>query len=62
MGYITLEEDKSTVEALLTELYNVKGQFTGSLFTGFALKREMKKECTMDELVKLFIACDKVSR
>lgn len=59
-GHIRLEEDDSTVEAMLTEIYGVENAITGSVFTTFALKHDFEKETLMSTLLKLFIASDKV--
>ncbi|KAF2445513.1 hypothetical protein P171DRAFT_443167 [Karstenula rhodostoma CBS 690.94] len=58
-GSIHLQEDATTVEALLMEIYGVQNQFTGSVFTTFALEPAIKKEATMSTLLSLFVAADK---
>ncbi|KAJ4347173.1 SAS complex subunit [Didymosphaeria variabile] len=58
-GCIQLEEDATTVEALLMEIYGVQNTNTGSVFTTFALEPTIKKEATMNTLLSLFVAADK---
>jgi histone acetyltransferase HTATIP len=57
---ISLPESVETVCTMLQELYNVYNPTTGSIFTNFALRREIEKEFVMKNLLELFIACDKV--
>jgi histone acetyltransferase HTATIP len=45
---------------MLQELYNVYNPTTGSIFTNFALRRQIEKESVMKNLLELFVACDKV--
>ncbi|KAL1595264.1 hypothetical protein SLS60_009954 [Paraconiothyrium brasiliense] len=59
-GCIQLEEDATTVEALLMEIYGVQNTNTGSVFTTFALEPTIKKEATMTTLLLLFVAADKI--
>lgn len=61
-GSIHLEEDATTVEAMLMEIYGVRNQYTDSVFTNFALLPGIKKEATMNTLLSLFVAADKVGR
>ncbi|KAJ4303497.1 hypothetical protein N0V90_002393 [Kalmusia sp. IMI 367209] len=56
---IQLEEDASTVEALLAEIYGVENPITSSIFTTFALQPNIKKEFIMNSLLSLFVAADK---
>jgi histone acetyltransferase HTATIP len=57
---ISLPESEETVSTMLKELYGVYNPTTGSIFTNFALRRDMEKESVMKNLLALFIACDKV--
>ncbi|KAF2258106.1 hypothetical protein CC78DRAFT_622088 [Lojkania enalia] len=56
---IQLEEDAFTVETMLCEIYGVETEITGSVFTCFALKKEMEKEIIIDALLNLVVAADK---
>ncbi|KAF2134565.1 histone acetyltransferase MYST2 [Dothidotthia symphoricarpi CBS 119687] len=56
---IVLPESEQTVGTMLEEMYDVYNPTTGSLFTGFALLREIEKERIMRDLLSLFVACDK---
>ncbi|KAF2687801.1 hypothetical protein K458DRAFT_428625 [Lentithecium fluviatile CBS 122367] len=58
-GRMRLEEDETTVETLLTEMYGVENDITGSIFTSFALKYEIGKEFVVMTLLRLFIAANK---
>jgi hypothetical protein len=44
------------------EIYGVENHVTGSVFVTFALEPAIKKEATMNTLLSLFIAADKVNR
>jgi hypothetical protein len=57
---ISLPESEKTVSTMIQELYNVHNPTTGSIFTNFALRREIEKESVMSNLLDLFIASDKV--
>jgi hypothetical protein len=57
---ISLPETEETISTMLKELYNIYNPTTGSIFTNFALRREIEKESVMSSLLMLFIACDKV--
>jgi histone acetyltransferase HTATIP len=46
---------------MLQEIYEVYNPTTGSIFINFALRRAMEKDRVMQDLLALFIACDKVS-
>ncbi|KAF2819524.1 hypothetical protein CC86DRAFT_362358 [Ophiobolus disseminans] len=56
---ISLPESEDTISIMLQELYNAYNPTTGSIFTSFALQREMEKEAIMVRLLALFIASDK---
>ena len=58
---ITLPESEQTVSTMLQEIYEVYNSTTGSIFTNFALRREMEKERIMTDLLALFVASDKVN-
>lgn len=45
---------------MLQEMYEVYNPTTGSIFTNFVLRSPLEKVWAMSELVKLFVACDKV--
>jgi histone acetyltransferase HTATIP len=57
---IALPESAKTISLLLQELYGVYNPATGSIFTSFAMQRELEKEAVMNNLLALFIAADKV--
>lgn len=57
---IELPESAQTISALLDEMYDTYNSITGSIFTNFALRPEMEKERVMAQLLKLFVASDKV--
>ncbi|CAA9957324.1 BTB domain containing protein [Pyrenophora teres f. maculata] len=56
---ITLPESHQTVSTMLQEIYEVYNSTTGSIFTSFALLREMEKERVIRDLLALFVASDK---
>lgn len=45
---------------MLQELYGVYNPTTGSIFTSFATRTDIEKETVLNDLMALFIACDKV--
>lgn len=53
------DEDGTTIETLLRELYGVANDKTGSVFTQFATKYEIEKEFITKTLVRLVVAADK---
>ncbi|KAF2028755.1 histone acetyltransferase MYST2 [Setomelanomma holmii] len=56
---ISLPESKETISTMLQELYGVYNPTTGSIFANFALRREIEKESVMNNLLALFVTCDK---
>ncbi|KAG9389324.1 hypothetical protein A1F94_002217 [Pyrenophora tritici-repentis] len=56
---ITLPESDQTVSTMLQEIYEVYNSTTSSIFTSFALRREMEKDRVMMDLLALFVAFDK---
>lgn len=61
MKSIQLPESAETIDTMLNEMYATYNETTGSLFTTFALRREIEKEHIINQLLALFIASDKVS-
>ncbi|KAF1848313.1 histone acetyltransferase MYST2 [Cucurbitaria berberidis CBS 394.84] len=56
---IKLPENENIIAIMLQEIYEVYNTTTGSIFTGFALGREIEKDRVINDLLALFIACDK---
>jgi hypothetical protein len=57
---VILPEPARTISTLFDEMYGVYNSTTGSIFTNFVPRKEIKKERILNELLDLFIAADKV--
>lgn len=57
---ISLPESERTIDALLDEIYEVPQSTTESLFTGFVLLPAEEQEQSLNDLLELLIAADKV--